>query len=126
MKLVTGTLEQMTNLEHQIFIFGAPFRCVWFYNAFWDESTLKVYNNPEFTGVGTDKLQEVNHLGNGVYAIVHIDEMTFAPETFAEYAIQYPEDQNILNRIPEGYEDYTPQVYVSEVVIGDNYTIINV
>ena len=116
----------MTDLEHQVFVFGAPFRCTFFGNSTWDEATESVIgSNPN--GQRTTKLQEVMDLGGGTHAIVHIDEMPFAPTTFAEYASLYPEDVVLISRIPEGeqYNDYTPQQYVSEVIIADNYTIIN-
>ena len=135
MKLVTGTLEEMTQLEHEMFVFGAPFRCTFFGNSSWDEASKSVVgSNPN--GQRTTKLQAPFELeeGGGVYAIVHIDEMPFAPLTFADYIADFPEledDQTeeqkvIISRIPEGYEDYTPKQYVSEVIIGTDYTVINI
>jgi len=126
MQFVTGTLQEMTDLEHQIFVFGAPFRATFFGNATWDEENFSMIgSNPN--GAKTIKLQEPMSLGNDVYGIVHIDEIAFAPTTFAEYASLYPDDEVLLSRIPEGdYDDYTPQQYVSEVIIGANYSIINV
>ena len=134
MKFVTGTLQEMTDLEHQVFVFGGPFRATFFSNSTWDEPSLSMIGSKP-NGARTTKLQEPFELeeGGGVYAIVHIDEMQFAPLTFADYIVDFPEleeDQTeeqkvILSRIPEEYEDYTPQQYVSEVIIGTDYTIIN-
>ena len=42
MKLVTGTLEEMTQLEHDTFVFGAPFRCTFFGNATYDDELESV------------------------------------------------------------------------------------
>ena len=132
MKFVTGTLQEMTDLEHQVFVFGAPFRATFFSNSTWDEPSLSMIGSKP-NGARTTKLQEPRDLGNDVWCIKHIDEMQFAPLTFADYIAYFPEDEEdqteeqkvILSRIPEGYETYTPQSYVSEVIIGDNYTIIN-
>lgn len=33
-------------------------------------------------------------------------------------------EQAILNRNPEGYENYSPKQYVSEVIIGELHTAI--
>jgi hypothetical protein len=131
MQLITGTLQQMTDLEHQIFVFGAPFRATFFGNSTWDEQSLSMIGSKP-DGAKTTKLQEPVDMGGGTWGIVHIDEMPFAPTTFAEYIADFPEleeDQTeeqkvIISRIPEGYEDYTPQQYVSEVIIGELYTTI--
>ena len=128
MKLVTGTLQEMTDLEHQIFVFGAPFRATFFDNSTWDEESLSMIGSKP-NGARTTKLQSPQPIeeGSETYFIVHIDEMPFAPTTFAEYASLYPDDEVLLSRIPEGdYDDYTPQQYVSEVIIGASYSILNV
>ena len=126
MKLVTGTLEEMTQLEHEIFVFGAPFRCTFFGNATYDEESQSVIGS-KANGARTTKLQSPQPIeeGSETYSIVHIDEMPFARTKFAEYLSLYPYDRVLLSRIPEGdYDDYTPQQYVSEVIIGANYTLI--
>ena len=135
MKLVTGTLEEIADLEHQIFVLGGPFRATFFDNSSWDEASLSMIGSKP-NGARTTKLQAPFELeeGGGVYAIVHIDEMDFAPLTFADYIVDFPEleeDQTeeqkvILSRVPAGFEDYTPQQYVSEIIIGDNYTIVDI
>lgn len=132
MKFVTGTLQEMIDLEHQEFVLGGPFRCTFFSNSTWDEASKSVIGSKP-NGKRTTKLQEPRDLGNDVWGIKHIDEMQFAPLTFADYIAYFPEDEEdqteeqkvILSRIPVGYEDYTPKQYVSEVIIGTNYTIID-
>ena len=129
MKLVTGTLEEMTQLEHDIFVFGAPFRCTFFGNATYDEESESVIGSKP-NGQRTVRLQAPFELeeGGGVYAIVHIDEMEFAHTTFGEYAEQFPNDQVLLSRIPQGeeYENTTPAQWVSDVIINGLFPIIDV
>lgn len=143
MKYVTGTLEEMTQLENYIFIFGAPFRCTFFNNATYDEESKSVIGS-KINGTRTCKLLSPQPIeeGSEIYAILHIDEMNFAPTTFAEYIVDYPRDEEgqiiqeeltvqqsvLLSRIPEDeqYIDYTPQQYVSEVIIDGLYNVIEV
>ena len=105
MKLVTGTLEEMTQLEHDTFVFGAPFRCTFFGNATYDDELESVIGSKP-NGQHTIRLQNPFELeeGSGVYALIHIDEMEFDHTTFGEYAEQFPDDEVLLSRIPQGEE----------------------
>lgn len=128
MKLVAGTEQQLTDLQAEQFSFGAPFSCYLKGDA-WNGVTLTV-------GKNTTAWQEVQYSeGLGSHYIVHIDEFPFTDHTFQWYKDQFYVDeeteyteleQAILNRIPEGYENYSPKQYVSEVVIGSNYTTVDV
>jgi hypothetical protein len=137
-KLILGTEQQLTDLQAEQFTLGAPFSCYLKGDA-WNEATLTVGRN-------TTAWQSVQYSESlGSHYIVHIDEFPFTDHTFQWYndqvyvepvepvegeepqVIEYTElEQAILNRIPVGYETYTPKQYVSEVVIGNNYTVIDV
>ena len=127
MKLVTGTEQELFDLEAQAFTLGAPFSC-YLKGDKWDEASTKV-------GKNTTAWQSVQYSESlSSHYIVHIDEFPFTDHTFQWYKDQFYIDdeteyteleQSILNRIPEGYEEYTPKAYVSEVVIGNNYTVID-
>ena len=129
---VTGTLEEMTALEQEIFVYGAPFSAIT-YGQIWDDFLEKYFSNESKVG-GVSAWQEVADEGGGVYSIIHIDMFTFSDETIADYVANIPEDEEqqtetqkaILARVVEGYEDYTPNAYVSEVIIGDNYTTVDI
>ena len=129
---VTGTLEEMTALEQEIFVYGAPFSAIT-YGQIWDELLDKYFSNESKVG-GVSAWQGVADEGDGVYSIIHIDMFTFSDKTIAEYVVDIPEDEEqqtetqkaIIARVVEGYEDYSPQQYVSEVIIGSNYTIVDV
>ncbi len=131
MKHITGTREQMVDLKFEMFRLGAPFTAVLFDN-YWDEETKGVYASSKMKG-GTFAL-ESEFPYEDQYALKHIDEYVFAPYTFKHYMDTYPDNEVIQNRIPRDEEgepleewlDKTPQQYVSEVIIGDNYTIITV
>ena len=129
MKLVTGTLEEMTQLEHDTFVFGAPFRCTFFGNATYDDELESVIGSKP-NGQHTIRLQNPFELeeGSGVYALIHIDEMEFDHTTFGEYAEQFPDDEGLLSRIPQGeeYENTTPAQWVSDVIINGLFPIIDV
>ncbi len=129
---VTGTIEEMTALEQEIFVYGAPFSAIT-YGQIWDEFLDKYFSNESKIG-GVLAWQGVADEGDGVYSIIHIDMFTFSDETIADYVANIPEDEEqqtetqkaILARVVEGYEDYTPKDYVSEVIIGDKYNIITI
>ena len=129
MKLVTGTLEEMTQLEHDTFVFGAPFRCTFFGNATYDDELESVIGSKP-NGQHTIRLQNPFELeeGSGVYALIHIDEMEFDHTTFGEYAEQFPDDEVLLSRIPQGeeYENTTPAQWGSDVIINGLFPIIDV
>ena len=129
MKLVTGTLEEMTQLEHDTFVFGAPFRCTFFGNATYDDELESVIGSKPNVQ-HTIRLQNPFELeeGSGVYALIHIDEMEFDHTTFGEYAEQFPDDEVLLSRIPQGeeYENTTPAQWVSDVIINGLFPIIDV
>lgn len=128
MKLVTGTEQQMADLQAEQFTLGAPFSCYLKGDA-WD-------NTFNIVGKNTKAWQSVQYSESlNSHYIVHIDEFPFTDHTFQWYKdhfyideeTEYTElEQAILNRIPEGYEDYSPKQYVSEVVIGNNYTVVDV
>ena len=128
MKLILGTEQQLTDLQVEQFTLGAPFSCYLKGDA-WNESTLTVGRN-------TTAWQDVKYSESlGSHYIVHIDEFPFTEHTFQWYKDQFYIDdeteyteleQAILNRIPEGYEEDSPKQYVSEVVIGSNYTTVDV
>lgn len=137
MKLITGSEQELFDLEAEMFTLGAPFSC-YLKGDKWDESSTKV-------GKNTTAWQSVQYSESlGSHYIVHIDDFPFTDHTFQWYkdqfyiepvepvegeepqVIEYTElEQAILDRIPIGYEDYTPQQYVSEVIISDKYTIID-
>ena len=129
---VTGTLEEMTALEQEIFVYGAPFSAIT-YGQIWDEF-LETYFESESKVGGVSAWQKVYDEGNDVYSIIHIDMFTFSDETIADYVANIPEDEEqqtetqkaVIARVVEGYEDYTPKSYVSEVIIGDKYNIITI
>ena len=127
---ITGTLEEMTALELEIFAFGGPFSAV-IYGQVWDNLFDRYFESKAKTG-GVSSWQKPNPEGEGVYSIIHIDMFTFSDKTIAEYVADIPEDEEqqtetqkaIIERVVEGYEEYTPQQYVSEVIISDKYNII--
>ena len=128
---VTGTLEEMTALEQEVFVYGAPFSAIT-YGQIWDELLDKYFSNESKAG-GVSAWQGVADEGDGVYSIIHIDMFTFSDKTIAEYVVDIPEDEEqqtetqkaIIARVVEGYENYSPQQYVSEVIIGNNFPIID-
>ena len=128
---VTGTLEEMTALENEIFLFGAPFSAST-YGQIWDDFLERYFESNSKVG-GVVSWQGLKDEDNGVYSIIHIDMLTFSDKTIAQYVEEIPEDEEnqtetqkaVLERVVEGYEDYTPQAYVSEVIIGDKYNIIS-
>ena len=140
MKLVTGTEIEMEGLQQEQFSLGAPFSCYLKGDA-WNEATLTVGRN-------TSAWQSVQYSeGLGSYYIVHIDEFNFSAYTFQDYynmlpvlPEEYPEGETeadylspvelaIKQRIeaiaPELWS-LTPQQYVSQEIIGSNYTIVEV
>jgi len=129
---ITGTLEEMTALEQEIFVYGAPFSAIT-YGQFWDDFLEKYFESESKVG-GVSAWQGVADEGGGVYSIIHIDMFTFSEKTIAEYVADIPEDEEqqtetqkaIIARVFEGYEDHSPQQYVSEVIIGNKYNIITV
>jgi len=129
---VTGTLEEMTALEQEIFVYGAPFSAIT-YGQIWDEELKKYFSSNSKNG-GVSAWQPIKDEGEGVYSIIHIDMFTFSNETIADYVANIPEDEEqqtetqkaVIARVVEGYEDYTPKTYVSEIIIGDKYSIITI
>jgi hypothetical protein len=127
---VTGTLEEMTALENEIFLFGAPFSAVT-YGQIWDDFLERYFESNSKVG-GVVSWQGPQDEDNDVYSIIHIDMFTFSEKTIAEYVADIPEDEDlrtetqkaVIARVVEGYEEYTPQQYVSEVIIGNKYSII--
>ena len=131
MKACTGTKEQMIALKFAYFFFGASFTAV-LYGDYWDELTKGVYSDERMIG-GTFELdKEFPYLDGS--ALKHIDDYTFAPYTFRHYLDTYPDNVEIQERIPRDEEgeplpewlDKTPQQWVSEVIIGDNYVIVDI
>jgi len=147
MKLITGTEQELFNLEAEMFIFGAPFSA-YLAGDIWSEENKCVYGHRAGkvnTSAGTTAWQSLIDLGNDLKAIVHIDEFTFQPHTLQNYydmlpvlPEEYPEGETeadylnsnelaIKQRIeaiaPELWE-LTPQQYVSQEIIGSTYTII--
>jgi len=131
MKYLLGTQEQMVDLKFDKFRLGAPFTAVLFGN-YWDEETKRVYASSKMKG-GTFAL-ESEFPYEDQYALKHIDEYVFAPYTFQYYMDTYPDNEVILARIPKNNEgeydeawlDKTPQMWVSDVLIGDNYTVVDI
>ena len=127
---VTGTLEEMTALENVIFVFGSPFSAIT-YRQVWDDFLEQYFESGSKVG-GVSGWQKVTDEGDDVYSIIHIDMSTFSEKTIAEYVVEIPEDEDlrtetqkaVIARVVEGYEEYTPQQYVSEVIIGNKYSII--
>ena len=131
MKACTGTLAQMVALKFAYFFFGAPFTAV-LYGDYWHELTKGVYSDERMIG-GTFALEnEFAYLDES--ALKHIDDYAFAPFTFRHYMETYPDNVAIQERIPRDEEgeplaewlDKTPQQWVSEVIIGDNYVIVDI
>jgi hypothetical protein len=131
MKYLLGTQQEMVDLKLEIFNLGAPFTAVLFGN-YWDEETRGVYASSKMKG-GTFAL-ESEFPYEDQYALKHIDEYVFAPYTFQYYMDTYPDNEVILARIPKNNEgeydeawlDKTPQMWVSDVLIGDNYTVVDI
>jgi hypothetical protein len=131
MKLVVGTKEQMVDLKLKYFDAGACFTAV-LYNNYWDEATKRVYPSKNQMDADTFAL-ESEYEYEGQWALKHIDDYVFAPYTYRHYMDTYPDNEAIQNRIPRDEEgepieewlDKTPQQWVSEVIIGDNYTVID-
>ena len=140
MKLILGTEQQLTDLQAEQFTLGAPFSCYLKGDA-WNEATLTV-------GKNTTAWQSVQYSESlGSHYIVHIDEFDFSTYTFQDYhnmlpvlPEEYPEGETeadylnpvelaIKQRIeaiaPELWS-LTPQQYVSQEIIGSNYTIVEV
>ena len=131
MKACTGTQEQMIALKFAYFDLGAPFTAV-LYGDYWHEETKGVYSDERMIG-GTFALEnEFPYLNES--ALKHIDDYTFAPYTFQYYMDTYPDNVAIQERIPRDEEGEplaewlvkTPQQWVSEVIIGDNYVIVDI
>ena len=131
MKACTGTQEQMITLKFMYFYFGAPFTAI-LYGDYWHEATRRVYSDERMIK-GTDSLEkEFPYLAE--YALKHIDDYQFYPFTFQYYMDMYPDNVAIQERIPRGEEGEplaewlvkTPQQWVSEVIIGDNYVIVDI
>ena len=125
----TDTQQEVVDLKSDLFQLGAPFTAVLF-NNHWDEESKGVYASDELVG-GTFALDsEFEHEGS--WCLKHIDEYVFAPYTFGYYQENYPDNEGIQTRIPKDeneepdpeWLDKTPQQYVSEVLIGTNFTII--
>ena len=131
MKACTGTPTQMIALKFAYFDLGAPFTAV-LYGDYWHEETKGVYSDERMIG-GTFALEnEFPYLNES--ALKHIDDYTFAPYTFQYYMDTYPDNVAIQERIPRDEEGEplaewlvkTPQQWVSEVIIGDNYVIVDI
>ena len=131
MKACTGTQEQTIALKFMYFDLGAPFTAV-LYGDYWHEETKGVYSDERMIG-GTFSLErEFEYLDES--ALKHIDDYTFAPYTFQHYMDTYPNNVAIQERIPRDEEGEplaewlvkTPQQWVSEVIIGDNYVIVDI
>ena len=136
MKLVlTATQQEAIELKLAIFNAGAPMTAVLFGNYF-DEVTRGVYQDAQMKA-GTFYLDSefpYTEVEGYSWALKHIDDYQFAPYTYQYYLDTYPENEAILARIPkdeeenydEAWLDRTPQEYVSEVIIGNNYHTITV
>ena len=144
MKLVICTKA----LENEQFIFGAPFSS-YLSGDVYDEENKCVYGfkNGELNKQApVTGWQSMIDLGDGKEAIVHIDEFTFAPYTIQQYYDMLPMLPEILpdelteadylnpnelavkkriEAIDESLWTLTPQEYVSQVIIGDKYPIID-
>jgi hypothetical protein len=131
MKACTGTPTQMIALKFAYFDLGAPFTAV-LYGDYWHEPTKGVYSDERMVG-GTFALENVFPYLEGS-ALKHIDDYTFAPYTFQYYLDTYLNNVAIQERIPRDEEGEpldewlikTPQQWVSEVIIGDNYVIVDI
>ncbi len=131
MKACTGIKEQMIALKFAYFDLGAPFTAV-LYDDYWHEETKGVYSDERMIG-GTFALEnEFPYLEES--ALKHIDDYTFAPYTFQHYLDTYPDNAAIQERIPRDEEGEplaewlvkTPQQWVSEMIIGANYVIVDI
>lgn len=126
----TDTQQSDIDLKLAIFNAGAPMTATLFAN-YWDEDSKGVYQSSLMDKEGTFAL-DAEFEQDGKWLLKHIDEYTFHPYTYQYYMDTYPDNEAIQNRIPRDEEgeplaewlDKTPQQYVSEVIIGDNYTII--
>ncbi len=125
----TDTQEQAIDLKLAIFNAGAPMTAVLFANH-WDEDSKGVYASSKLEG-GTFAL-DAEFEQDGKWLVKHIDEYIFAPYTYQYYMDTYPDNEAIQNRIPRDEEgepipewlEKTPAQWVSEVIIADNFTII--
>lgn len=125
--------EQQPAIDLKLAIFdaGAPMTAVLFANH-WDEESKGVYASSDLQG-GTFALEdEFEH--EGKWLVKHIDEYIFAPYTYQYYMDTYPENEAIQSRIPKDengepipeWLEKTPAQYVSEVIIGNNFPIIDI
>ncbi|MCP4265999.1 MAG: hypothetical protein GY777_10565 [Candidatus Brocadiaceae bacterium] len=126
--VITDTKQEAIDLKFAIFDEGAPFTAQ-IYSDHWDEETKCVMSAVTMKGC-TDSLEsEFEH--DGKWALKHIDEYVFHPYTYQYYMDTYPDNVAIQSRIPRDDEgdlipewlEKTPQMWVSEVIIGDNYTV---
>ena len=124
------TQEEAIGLKHEVFNLGAPFTAVLF-NNYWDEETKRVYQSSAMEGLGVDCLEdEFPH--EDKWAVKHIEEYVFAPYTYGYYMEAYPDNVAIQERVPkdelgepdEEWLEKTPAQYVSEVLIGADFTTI--
>jgi hypothetical protein len=126
----TDTQEQANDLKLAIFDAGAPMTAVLFANH-WDEESKGVYASSRLEG-GTFAL-DTEFEQDGKWLLKHIDEYVFHPYTYQYYMDTYPDNEAIQNRIPRDEEgeplaewlEKTPAQYVSEVIIGNNFQIID-
>lgn len=134
--IITEERQPSKDLKFAYFDFGAPFTSAIFKSHF-DEATKGVYQSSKMDKEGTFALDsETPYTGEEGYnwKLKHIDEYEFAPITFRQYLAMYPNNEAIEIRIPrneegeydEAWLDKTPQEYVSEVIIGDNFTVIDI
>ena len=127
----TDTQQPAIDLKFAIFDAGAPMTAVLFANH-WDEDSKGVYASSKLEG-GTFAL-DAEFEQDGKWLVKHIDEYIFHPYTYQYYMDTYPDNEAILERIPKNNEgeydeawlDKTPQMWVSDVLIGDNYTVIDI
>lgn len=124
MKLVINTSEDINQIENQEFIFGGPFRCMFFSNTTWDEATHSVRGSKRCR-TKTTRLQQPKPCSQEMldymdsqgivyptnpYYIKHISEYNFAPLTFLDYQqILYTPTPEISEEEPE-VPDEEPEI----------------
>ena len=132
MKIVLlDSRQESIDLKFRYFDLGAPFTAALF-NNHWDEETKCVRSAPGKSGCTRALESEFEH--SGKWALKHIDDYIFHPYTFRHYMEAFHDNEAIQSRIPrdendnliEEWLDKTPQMWVSEVIIGDSYTILEV
>ena len=89
---VTGTLEEMTALEQEIFVYGAPFSAIT-YGQIWDDFLEQYFANESKIG-GVSAWQGVTDEEDGAFSIIHIDMFSFSEKPLLNMLQTSPKMKN--------------------------------